>query len=269
MRLLGAALLLAFTIAAHAQTPVIAPGGVLNGASFDKSGQPIPPGALVSIFGTDLTAATALASSVPLSTNLSGVTVTINGIAAPMLAVVKTTDYDQLNLQVPWEVSASGTAQVVVSRNGVTSAPQTITMGAAAPGIFALNGTQAVAYGNSDGAIAAAVNAGLPFTSHPARIGDPTTLVILATGLGPVNPPVRSGFDANDGQLHQTVTKPTVTVGGVPAEVVFSGMTPQFVGVYQLNIVIAAGTPTGNAIPVRISSNGVTSPDGVTIAVTQ
>jgi uncharacterized protein (TIGR03437 family) len=269
MRHLVAAFLLAFAIAAHAQTPVISPGGVLNGASFDKTGQPIPPGALVSVFGTDLTAATASASSVPLSTNLSGVSVTINGFSAPMLAVVKTPQFDQLNLQVPWEVSASGTAQVVVSRNGVVSAPLTITMGQAAPGIFAFNATQAVAFGNSDGAIAAAVNAGLPFTSHPARIGDPTTLVILATGLGPVNPPVRSGFDANDGQLHQTVIPPTVTVGGVPAQVVFSGMTPQFVGVYQLNIVIAPGTPTGNAIPIRISSNGVTSPDGVTIAVSQ
>jgi trimeric autotransporter adhesin len=269
MRHLGAAFLLAFAIAAHAQTPVISPGGVLNGASFDKTGQPIPPGALVSVFGTNLTAATATASSVPLSTNLSGVSVTINGVAAPMLAVVKTPDYDQLNLQVPWEVSTSGTAQVVVSRNGVTSAPQTITMGPAAPGIFAFNGTQAVAYGNSDGAIAAAVNAGLPFTSHPAKILDPTTLVILCTGLGPVNPPVRTGSDANDGLLHQAVTQPTVTVGGVPAQVVFAGMTPQFVGVYQLNIVIAAGTPTGNAIPIRITSNGVTSPDGVTIAVSQ
>src|SRR5262245_23140572 len=122
MRHLGVAILLTFGTLASAQTPVIAPGGVLNGASFDKTGQPIPPGALVSIFGTDLTAATALASSVPLSTELGGVRVTFNGVAAPMLHAVKGSP-DQLNLQVPWEVSASGTAQVVVSRNGVTSAP--------------------------------------------------------------------------------------------------------------------------------------------------
>ncbi len=263
-------------VMACAQTPVIAPGGVLNGASFDKTGQPIPPGSLISIFGTDLSAATASADSVPLSTSLSNVTVTFNGIAAPLKDVVhNAAGGDQINAQVPWEVlpagMSSGTAQVVVSRNGVDSAPLPITLGVAAPGIFTFPGGvgQAVAYGNSDGAIAAPINSGLPFVSRPAKIGDPTTLVILATGLGPVNPPVTTGANANDGQLHQTTTLPQVTVGGVPAQVVFAGMTPQFVGVYQINIVIAAGTPTGNAIPLQISMNGVTSRNDVTIAVTQ
>ena len=260
--------LFACGVLAHAQTPVISPGGVLNGASFDKTGQPIAPGSLVSVFGTNLTAATATASSVPLSTNLSSVTVTFNGTAAPLSGVFHLTDYDQVNLQVPWEVAASGPAQVVVTRNGVASAPVSVNMGAAAPGIFAI-GTQAVAYGNSDGAIAAAVNAGLPFTSHPAKIGDPTTLVILCTGLGPVDPPLKTGNIVTDGLIHKTTATPTVLVGNVPAQVFFSGMTPQFVGVYQLNIIIASGTPVGNAVPLQIQMNGVTSPNNITIAVSQ
>jgi uncharacterized protein (TIGR03437 family) len=261
---------------AYAQTPVIAPGGVLNGASFDKTGQPIPAGALVSIFGTNLSAASASADSVPLSTTLSGVMVTFNGIAAPLKDVVHSAaNGDQINAQVPWEVLAvganSGTAQVVVTRNGVASAPLPIILGSASPGIFTFPGGvgQAVAYGNSDGAIAAQINSGLPFTSHPAKIGDPTTLVILATGCGPVSPAVTTGSNANDGQLHQTTTVPRVSVGGVQAQVIFAGMTPQFVGVYQLNIVIAPGTPTGNAVPIQITMNGVTSRNDATIAVSQ
>src|SRR5688572_6283712 len=257
--------LLACAAVGSAQTPVIAPGGVLNGASFDKTGQPVAVGSLVSIFGTDLAAATASANSVPLSTQLSGVTVTFNGTAAPLKDVVHSAAGDQINAQVPWEAlsagSQSGTAQVVVSRNGVTSAPLAVNIGSSAPGIFTFPGGlgQAVAYGNSDGVIAAPVNAGLPFTSAPARIADPQTLVILCTGLGPVDPPVATGANANDGRLHQTVTVPQVLVGGVAANVVFSGMTPQFVGVYQLNIVIANGTPTGNAVPLQIVMNGITS----------
>jgi len=257
---------------AGAQTPVIAPGGVLNGASFDKTGQPIPPGALVSIFGTDLAAASASADSVPLSTSLSNVTVTFNGVAAPLKDVVRSAaNGDQINAQVPWEVQPSGTAQVVVTRNGVASAPLPISIGPAAPGIFTFPGGvgQAVAYGNSDGVIAAPITSGLPFTSRPAKIGDPQTLVILCTGLGPVNPPVKTGDKVTDGLLHQTTTAPQVTVGGVAATVVFAGMTPQFVGVYQINIVIAAGTPTGDAVPLRISMNGITSRNDVTIAVMQ
>ncbi len=271
MRLL--LLALASVLLAGAQTPVIAPGGVLNGASFDKTGQPVAPGSLVSIFGTDLAAATASADSVPLSTELSGVSVTFNGVAAPMKDVVHASP-DQLNTQVPWEVlpagTRNGTAQVVVTRNGVASEPLTVSIGAA-PGIFTFPGGigQAVAYGNSDGAIAAPGNAALPFPSHPAVINDPNTLVILATGLGDVDPPLVSGHDANDGQLHNTVVKPRVLVGGVEAQVVFAGMTPQFVGVYQLNIIIAPGTPTGNAVPLQIVMNGVTSRPEVTIAVTQ
>jgi uncharacterized protein (TIGR03437 family) len=269
-------LLFAAAAIAAAQTPVIAPGGVLNGASFDKTGQPIPPGALVSIFGTDLAAASASADSVPLSTSLSNVTVTFNGVSAPLKDVVRSAaNGDQINAQVPWEVlpagTSSGTAQVIVTRNGVPSAPLPVTLGPAAPGIFTFPGGvgQAVAYGNSDGVIAAPTTSGLPFSSRPAKIGDPQTLVILCTGLGPVNPPVKTGDKVTDGQLHQTTTTPQVTVGGVQAQVVFAGMTPQFVGVYQINIVIAAGTPTGNAVPLQVSMNGVTSRADVTIAVTQ
>jgi uncharacterized protein (TIGR03437 family) len=276
MRSLPILWLLAGAMVAGAQSPVIAPGGVLNGASFDKTGQPVPAGALVSIFGTNLAAASASADSVPLSTTLSNVNVTFNGIAAPMKDVVHSaTSGDQINAQVPWEVLPAGngttSTQVIVTRNGVASAPLPITVGAAAPGIFTFPGGigQAVAYGNSDGAIAAPINSGLPFTSRPAKIGDPATLVILATGLGPVNPPIKTGSNVTDGQLHPTTITPQVLVGGVPAQVVFSGMTPQFVGVYQINIVIAAGTPTGNSVPLQIIMNGVTSRNDVTIAVTQ
>ena len=127
---------------------------------------------------------------------------------------------------------------------------------------------QAIAYGNLDGQIAAPAGAITGLTTHPAKIGDPNTLAILATGLGPVDPPVQTGHDANDGQLHTTPTPPVVMVGGVPAQVVFSGMSPQFVGVYQLNIIIAAGTPTGDAVPLQIQMNGITTTDQVTIAVT-
>ena len=46
-------------------------------------------------------------------------------------------------------------------------------------------------------------------------------------------------------------------------------MTPQFVGVYQINIIVANGTPTGNAVPLQIVMSGITSRNDVTIAVTQ
>ncbi len=268
--------LLLLSFAAHAQNPVIADGGVLNGASFDKTGQPVAPGSLVSIFGSDLAAASESALSVPLSTQLSSVKVTFNGIEAPLKDVVhQQGGSDQINAQVPWEVlplvppgtAATAEVQVIVSRNGVTSAPLTVKVGAAAPGIFTFPGGlgQAVAYGNLDYAIAAPTNSGLPFTSHPAKVNDLNTLVILATGLGPVDNPPKSGDIPKT--LANTLTKPVVLVGGVPAQVVFSGLS-QYVGVYQINIIIDPKTPTGDKVPLQIQMNGITSRDDVTIAVT-
>ncbi len=272
--------------AASAQTPSIDPGKIYNSASF-ATGQPVAPGSLVSIFGTNFATGITQADSVPLSTNLANVEVTFNGVKAPLAGVFHTSDTasDQINLQVPWNVlptlppGSSGTAQVIVSRNGVASAAQTVSLTSAAPGIFAVTlnqgqvvgtGTgQAIAYGNVDGQIAAPPGVITGLTTHPAKINDPNTLAILATGLGAVDPPVDSGNNANDGKIHNTTVKPVVTVGGTPAQVVFSGMSPQFVGVYQLNIIIAPGTPTGDAVPLQIQMNNITTTDKVTIAVTQ
>jgi uncharacterized protein (TIGR03437 family) len=175
----------------------------------------------------------------------------------------------QINAQVPWELQGSSSAQMVVTSGGTASAPMAVTLTSAAPGIFSVGSGvgQAIAYGNSDGQLAAPAGSIAGLTTHPAKIGDPTTLVILATGLGPVNPPVQTGNKVTDGQVHACMGTPVVMVGGVPAQVVFAGMTPQFVGVYQLNIVIAAGTPTGDAVPLQIQMNGITTTNAVTISV--
>jgi minor extracellular serine protease Vpr len=259
------ALLLAGAMGVNAQQPVIAPGGVLNAASNAK-GTSVSPGSLISIYGTALASTLASADTIPISTTLGNVTVTFNNIPAPMLYVSNTPQ--QINAQIPWELQGSTSAQVVVT-NGAASAPMTVPLTPAAPGIFSFGSGvgQAIAYGNSDGQFAAPVGAYPGLTTHPAKIGDTTSLVILATGLGPVNPPVQTGNDVTDGQLHQCATLPVVMVGGVPAQVVFAGMTPQFVGVYQLNIVIQPGTPTGNAVPLQIQMNGITTTNLVTIAV--
>src|SRR3954451_17827747 len=129
--------LLAFLLlgsALFAQNPSVAAGGVLNGASFDRN-MPVTPGSLISIFGSNLAAATATADSIPLSTVLGNVNVKVNGIDAPLNGVFHTDSGDQINAQLPWNVPA-GSAQVVVTRNGVASAPQSLQVGQFSPGIF-------------------------------------------------------------------------------------------------------------------------------------
>ena len=248
--------------AAYAQIPVVNTGGVGNAASGAAT---VTPGSLVSIYGTNLAASNALADTIPLATQLNNVSVTFNGVAAPLRFVSS----GQLNAQLPWNTLASGTAgtaSVVVTANGQTSAPQSVQIVPFSPGIFAI-GTIAVSI-NADGSVAAPPGAIPGITTHPAKIGDPQGLMILCTGLGAVNPPAVNGAASLDA-LRTATTTPTVMIGGKVAQVLFAGMSPQFVGVNQINILIPAGTPTGDAVPLQISVGGVTSPANITMAVSQ
>jgi len=238
-------LLLLGAARALTQTPVLNSGGVVNAASFDS---PVSPGSLVSIFGSNLAPQTATASVVPLPLMLAGVSVQLNGAAAPLLFV----SASQINAQIPWEVSAAGAVSVVVTNNGFSSGPADVSIGSYSPGVFASQG-YAIAI-LSDGSIAAPIGI-LGSISRPAALGG--TLEILATGLGPTNPAGITGSNS-PGTFRNTDT-PVVSIGGVPAQVTFSGLSPQFVGVDQINVVVPMNAPTGNGLPLEIQIGGLTS----------
>jgi uncharacterized protein (TIGR03437 family) len=82
-----------------------------------------------------------------------------------------------------------------------------------------------------------------------------------------VDAPIADGANSLD-QVRNTMTKPTVTIGGVPAQVTFSGLSAQYSGINQINVVVPAGTPTGSAIPLQLQIGSITS-NIVSIAVSQ
>ncbi len=251
----------------YAQAPVVVDGGVINAASFAK-GQVVAPGSLVSIFGTNLAPSTSLASAIPLPISLAGVSVTFNGIIAPLVFVSP----GQINAQLPWGVLSgvtTGTATVVVATPSGTSVSKTFSVGPFSPGIFSISFGigQAIAI-NLDGTLAAPVGSVPLLTTHPAKPGD--TVIILGTGLGAVTPAIADGTSPKftDGVLHGTNTTPTVLFGGQAATTVwFSGLSPEFVGVNQLNVMIPANAPAGNAVSLQLSEGGITSTAAVTIAI--
>src|SRR3974377_1718326 len=91
------------------QTPKIADNGVLNGATFQK-GEPVAPGSLMSIFGTQLSSSIASADSVPFATTLNNVSVTLSNGNQSFKAPVSYVQPEntsmqiasQINAQVPW-----------------------------------------------------------------------------------------------------------------------------------------------------------------------
>ena len=267
-----AALLFGITGLGFAQTPVFNGTSVVNAAGFQN---PVAPGSLISIFGTNLASTTAQADTIPLSTSLGGVTVQFvqggNNFNAPMLFASpgSASASSQLNLQVPWElVPGGGNVTAIVTVNGNASAPQQINVGPLGPGVFESNGL-AIAVNNLDGTLAwqAGVVPGL--TTHAAKAGD--VLVIYATGLGAVDTQIPDGqAPANfDNKLRNNTTPPTVLVGGVQAQLIYSVLSPQFVGVNQLAIFVPSGVTPGNNVPLQIQEGGLTSPNTTTIAIGQ
>jgi uncharacterized protein (TIGR03437 family) len=254
MRLVTVLLGFLAAIPAMAQ-PQIAPNGVLDGAGF-VVGQPVAIGSAVSIFGSQLAVSLQGGDTIPLSTSLNGVQVTFNGIVAPLYFVSP----GQINAQVPWELSP-GNAAVVVTSQGVSSAPMQTSLARMSPNIFAA-GNFAIAI-NSDGTLAAPAGSIPGLTTHAARAGE--VLIVYANGLGPVDNPVPTGAPGG-AILRRTMTVPVVLIGGQQAEVLFSGLTPQFPGINQLNVVVPNVAP-GDAVPIQLRADGITSSDRVVIAV--
>jgi len=268
---------------AQSGAPTIDPNqGVQNQGNF-KAGESVAAGSFVAVFGTNFASSLTLADSIPLSNQLANVSVTFNNVAAPMVAVghnVNAAGDDQINAQVPWEVQP-GMAQVVVTRNGTMSGAANVSIISVAPGlmIVGMDSTgvlRPVVYHNSDSNLAYPANAfpgGAP--ARPASMSDPNdTLVLLATGLGALNttPPNGAPPPLVNGQFVADNTKetPNITVGGVPVTILFSGASPQYPSLYQVNFKLGSGTPTGGAVPVVIKSpsTGLQSRSDLMIAIT-
>ena len=230
--------------------PLLFADGVVEGAGFTKR-RPLSPGGIISLFGASFATENNFASQLPLERELAGVSVRIGGQDAPLYFVGP----GQINAQVPYEVSTGDSVPVATSVDGLLTAPQNYSIAPAQPGIFI------------SGENAAILNASfqLVTSQNPVRAGD--TIQIFCTGLGAVDVAVETGAP---GPSFSTVEVPvTVTIGGINAAVAFQGLAPNFVGLYQVNVVVPAGVTPGNAVPLVLTQNGiVANPDRpVTIPV--
>ncbi len=217
--------------------PAVAAGGVVNAASYRSE---LAPGTLASVFGANLAAGIRYAAPFPWPRSVAGIEVRLNGSPVPLLLLSDR----QLNFLVPLE-TPEGEAELVVATPLGVSEPVKIRLAATAPGIFADPATGL-------GAILVAP-AGEPerrsIAERPAAAGD--YLEIYATGLGPVEAP--------GGATRRTRLAPRVFIGGREvSEVSYSGLAPGYLGLYQVNVKIPDGLPSGRQ-PLRIEIGGVAS----------
>jgi uncharacterized protein (TIGR03437 family) len=225
--------------------PAISSGGVGNGASFRP---PLSPGALATVVGTGFGTATgSLPANPNLPTSSGGVSVTVNGRAAPLYYVSPA----QINFQVPWE-TATGTASVVVMVSGGASNTASIPVTAAGPGLFL----------GSDGTSAVVQNYPSYTLNSPSN-GAPagSTIIAYLTGSGPVNPPVATGALTPSDKLVQSTSSWGAKIGPAAAQVSFIGLTPGYLGLVQANIVVPSSLAPGT-YPLTVTIGGETSNAG-------
>jgi uncharacterized protein (TIGR03437 family) len=242
-----------FEAAVFAQAPTISAGGIINGASFTAS---LSPGTFAEIYGQNLSTSTVQATTTPWPTTLGGAQVSVGGKSAAFSLASPT----QLNIQIPVD-AAPGSVQVTVTVQGKGSVSATVTLTSYSPGIFTFTPTGST---QSLGEFLHGKDSSFVTEQSPAQPGE--TLILVAAGLGPTNPSVATGAASPGTPSPATTTvQPTVSVGCQQATVIFAGLSPGIVSLYQVNFTIPTSAPGGN-LPLTLSIGGQTS-NSVTLVV--
>ena len=222
--------------------------GIFNAAT-QQAGS-LAPGSYATISGVDFSTVPIIphTQSLPISLGAVSISFDAGGVSVP--APISYMSYNQINIQIPWEMAGQTSASVKVTYHGISGPAVTLPLASVSPAYFEYTDST-----NSQLAVVAQdLNYQLITSQNQAVKGSPVTL--YANGLGPVSNTPASGVQSSGTTLSTTPTLPVVTIGGQQAQVLFSGLTPQTVGLYQINVVVPPGTPTGLQ-PLTVSINGV------------
>ncbi len=231
--------------------PVVAPNGTLNNLN-PVVGAALSPGTIAQVYGSGLGSTPVSTGNAPLPVNFNETFALIGSAKAPLYFLSS----GQINLQIPFEVTATEQLPIVLSVNNALTLPQMLAIVPTTPGVLSMddgpnssspqNGAHIIAQHSSDYSLVTSTN--------PAKPGE--YLIIYLVGMGATNPPVASGAASPSLPPAAVTSQPTVTVGSQPATVEFAGLTPGFVGLYQINFQVPAGAASGS-LQVDVSQNGV------------
>lgn len=232
--------------------PTIAQGGTLN--NFNPVvAAPLAPGTIAQVFGTGLATAPVSTGKLPLPMEFDNTFALVGPSQAPLYFLSS----GQINIQVPNEATATQQLPIVLSVNNALTLPATLNVIPAAPGVLSkLDGPTPPSVQNGATIIAQhSADFSLVTSAKPAKPSE--YLVMYLVGLGATNPSVASGAQAPGAPNFANVTaQPLVTVGGQHSNVVFAGLSPGFVGLYQINFQVPSGAASGN-LEVDVTQNGV------------
>jgi uncharacterized protein (TIGR03437 family) len=230
----------------------------------------VAPGSWVEIYGSNLAATTRGWTGADFSgnsapTSIDGVQVSIGGENA-FVAYVSP---GQVNAQLPSDIAIGGPLQILVTYGGVSSAPVNVTVNATEPGplaptAFQVEGNQYVAALLPDGTYAMPTGAVAGVNSRPAVPGE--TITMYGIGFGSVTPAFLAGQIVT--QPNQLMLPLQIMFGQTAAQVSYSGLAPNLVGLYQFNVVVPA-VPDSDLVPLSFNLGKSTGTQQLYIAVHQ
>jgi uncharacterized protein (TIGR03437 family) len=224
--------------------PVLFRNGTVN--VFNRvSGGALAPGTIVEVYGSGLASSTATPGMLPLPNIFNGTLVVVGGFQVPLYYLSD----GQLDAEIAVNLPANQQHAIVVSANGALTIPDSIDVVPVQLGVAAYTDGHVIAQHGADFSYVTA--------SSPAKPSE--VLVIYLSGMGPTNPAVKSGDPAPGAEpLARVTLTPTVMVDGQNADVGFAGLSPGFVGLYQVNFTVPPTAKNGDLNLVLIQ-NGVTA----------
>jgi uncharacterized protein (TIGR03437 family) len=231
--------------------PTLVPGGTLNNLN-PIVGAPLSPGTIVQVYGTGLARAAVSTGPAPLPKTFNDTYALVGPTQAPLYSL----SGGQINMQIPFEAAANQQIPIVLSVNNALTLPITLNMIAAAPGVLSAddgptppnvqNGAHIIAQHSADGSLVT--------SASPAKPGE--YLVIYLVGMGATQPSVPSGTQTPLSPLSYVTEQPTVTVGSQMSPIRFAGLTPGFVGLYQIDFQVPTNSSSGE-LEVDVTQNGI------------
>jgi uncharacterized protein (TIGR03437 family) len=181
----------------------------------------------------------------PLREELGGVRVSVAGRPA---RIYYASD-KRLDLIIPSDVEINATQQILVRRGLTYARPVPVSIAAAQPAFFASR----ILIRSPEGDLPDYFNS----PERPARAGD--SVFVLATGLGPGDPPVPDGHAAPDPAI-RTAAAPVFRIGDREIPAVSSVLMPGMIGMYLVQFTIPDTVPEGSALPLTLEVLGQRSP---------
>lgn len=224
--------------AALAQAPAYTAADIVNASDYSPA--PFAPNSIVSLFGSNLAWDDGSVLSTPTApTTILGVTVFVNSMPAPLLYVSS----PQINFVIP-SLLRAGDVTVRVVKQGISGPIVTIKLTNGAPALFDIGSGFAIAT-HADGSLLSATSPG-----QPGEI-----VVVYATGLGYTWPTPQYDEIPLAAAVMQSLSDLRVSLDGVVLDsgrIKYAGVTPGYLGLYQLNLELPPDVGANPAIQVAV-----------------